>query len=65
MRCKRCGSDNLKPYTHRSPDKPREDQAVCFNGLVKADHICVAECSKPGTLCLNCRMLNEAQKETA
>jgi hypothetical protein len=55
-RCSGCGGE-LKRFEHRTPDEAKpKDQTVCFNGLKKADHICVAECVKVGTICLGCRL---------
>lgn len=52
-----CPNPSLIDYTHRSPGTPHTDQSLCFNGKPKAEHRCITECSKPGRLCLNCRLL--------
>lgn len=54
-----CARPDIIPYQHRAPGSPSKDQSLCFNGIPKADHLCVAECSKPGTLCLTCRRMND------
>ena len=54
-----CPAPDLIPYDHRLPGSPYTDQALCFNGRRKDAHRCVAECSKPGRLCRNCRLLTD------
>jgi hypothetical protein len=55
-RCGACGGE-LEPFEHRAPGSEHKDQSLCFNGIPKAGHICVATCSKPGLVCSGCRML--------
>lgn len=33
---------------------------VCFNGIPKDQHICVAECAMGGLMCTNCRLVQDA-----
>lgn len=54
-----CANPDTVPYRHRAPGSSYKDQTLCFNGRVKADHLCVAECSKPGTLCRTCRRMTD------
>jgi hypothetical protein len=52
-----CGSTNVIAYPHR-PDAPRgKDKSVCFNGIEKTAHICVAECAHLGMFCGRCRQV--------
>ncbi len=62
-----CPKPGPIPYEHRLPGTPFKDQSLCFNGKPKSEHICIDECSKPGRLCRNCRLLTDLsdQKETS
>ena len=59
--CSGCGGA-LKKFEHRTPGSNHKDQSVCFNGLPKSDHICVAECVKVGSICGNCHLLQGPER---
>jgi hypothetical protein len=70
-RCPRCNGELIET-THRSEGGEKRDprggtrrgeQKLCFNGKVKAEHICVAECRKSGLMCLNCHNLIDTSEE--
>lgn len=52
-----CGSTEVIPYPHRPDGAGGKDKSVCFNGIEKTAHICVAECAVLGMFCNRCRLV--------
>lgn len=52
-----CGSDEVMTYPHRPGTTQVKDKSVCFNGIDKTAHVCVAECAYLGTFCRRCRLV--------
>lgn len=52
--CPTCPNGTLVRFEYRPGSKG--DDKVCFNGIPKSDHRCVAECTLIGLICRSCNM---------